>query len=230
MTDEALEYRDAWRWASASASASIVLKCPVYSSRLRSKDMPLRMPRATTSSISESDNLEDAAREARSGYKARKQEQVAKAPVKMMVPTGVGQPPPGLPAAPIGQPSRHAGSRGALGAGAIAQERRRPGHSKRAVHALRQIGRIGDDALVHGLGLPPPLATQRLAAVRVWRPAAWQARPLRSSVVAATCPSWPSWPSPSMCSTLVVARRTRTATGTNRPLRPRAAHRPRRLR
>lgn len=35
------------------------------------------------------DNLEDAAREARSGYKARKQEQVAKAPVKMMVPTGV---------------------------------------------------------------------------------------------------------------------------------------------
>lgn len=33
--------------------------------------------------------LEDAAREARSGYKARKQEQVAKAPVKMMVPTGV---------------------------------------------------------------------------------------------------------------------------------------------
>lgn len=35
------------------------------------------------------DNLEDAAREARSGYKARRQEQVAKAPVKMMVPTGV---------------------------------------------------------------------------------------------------------------------------------------------
>lgn len=35
------------------------------------------------------DNLEDAAREARNGYKARKQEQVAKAPVKMMVPTGV---------------------------------------------------------------------------------------------------------------------------------------------
>ena len=35
------------------------------------------------------ENLEDAAREARSGYKARKQEQVAKAPVKMMVPTGV---------------------------------------------------------------------------------------------------------------------------------------------
>lgn len=35
------------------------------------------------------DTLEDAAREARSGYKARKQEQVAKAPVKMMVPTGV---------------------------------------------------------------------------------------------------------------------------------------------
>lgn len=35
------------------------------------------------------DNLEDAAREARAGYKARKQEQVAKAPVKMMVPTGV---------------------------------------------------------------------------------------------------------------------------------------------
>lgn len=34
------------------------------------------------------DNLEDAAREARSGYRARKQEQVAKAPVKMMVPTG----------------------------------------------------------------------------------------------------------------------------------------------
>lgn len=33
-------------------------------------------------------NLEDAAREARSGYRARKQEQVAKAPVKMMVPTG----------------------------------------------------------------------------------------------------------------------------------------------
>ncbi|MEC4184670.1 type II secretion system F family protein [Adlercreutzia sp. R21] len=35
------------------------------------------------------DNLEDAAREARSAYRARKQEQVAKAPVKMMVPTGV---------------------------------------------------------------------------------------------------------------------------------------------
>lgn len=35
------------------------------------------------------DNLEDAAREARRGYQARKQEQVAKAPVKMMVPTGV---------------------------------------------------------------------------------------------------------------------------------------------
>ena len=35
------------------------------------------------------DNLEDAAREARSGYKARRQEAVAKAPVKMMVPTGV---------------------------------------------------------------------------------------------------------------------------------------------
>ena len=35
------------------------------------------------------DNLEDAAREARSGYKARRQETVAKAPVKMMVPTGV---------------------------------------------------------------------------------------------------------------------------------------------
>lgn len=35
------------------------------------------------------DNLEDAAREARSAYRTRKQEQVAKAPVKMMVPTGV---------------------------------------------------------------------------------------------------------------------------------------------
>ena len=35
------------------------------------------------------ENLEDAAREARSGYKARRQEAVAKAPVKMMVPTGV---------------------------------------------------------------------------------------------------------------------------------------------
>ena len=35
------------------------------------------------------DSLEDAAREARSAYRARKQEQVAKAPVKMMVPTGV---------------------------------------------------------------------------------------------------------------------------------------------
>ena len=35
------------------------------------------------------DNLEDAAREARSGYKARRQEAVAKAPVKMVVPTGV---------------------------------------------------------------------------------------------------------------------------------------------
>ncbi len=35
------------------------------------------------------DNLEDAAREARAGYKARREEQVAKAPVKMMVPTGV---------------------------------------------------------------------------------------------------------------------------------------------
>lgn len=35
------------------------------------------------------ENLEDAAREARNGYRARKQEQVAKAPVKMMVPTGV---------------------------------------------------------------------------------------------------------------------------------------------
>lgn len=34
-------------------------------------------------------NLEDAAREARVAYRARKQEQVAKAPVKMMVPTGV---------------------------------------------------------------------------------------------------------------------------------------------
>lgn len=34
------------------------------------------------------DNLEDAAREARSGYRARRQEAVAKAPVKMMVPTG----------------------------------------------------------------------------------------------------------------------------------------------
>lgn len=33
--------------------------------------------------------LEDAAREARSSYRARRQEQVAKAPVKMMVPTGV---------------------------------------------------------------------------------------------------------------------------------------------
>ena len=35
------------------------------------------------------DNLEDAAREARAAYRARKQEQVAKAPVKMMIPTGV---------------------------------------------------------------------------------------------------------------------------------------------
>lgn len=35
------------------------------------------------------DNLEDAAREARADYKARRQEEVAKAPVKMMVPTGV---------------------------------------------------------------------------------------------------------------------------------------------
>ncbi len=34
-------------------------------------------------------NLEDAAREARLGYKARREEAVAKAPVKMMVPTGV---------------------------------------------------------------------------------------------------------------------------------------------
>lgn len=34
------------------------------------------------------DNLEDAAREARSGYRARRQEAVTKAPVKMMVPTG----------------------------------------------------------------------------------------------------------------------------------------------
>lgn len=34
------------------------------------------------------DNLEDAAKEARNGYRARKQERVAKAPVKMMVPTG----------------------------------------------------------------------------------------------------------------------------------------------
>lgn len=34
------------------------------------------------------DNLEDAAREARADYKARRQEEVAKAPVKMMVPTG----------------------------------------------------------------------------------------------------------------------------------------------
>lgn len=33
------------------------------------------------------DELEDAAREARAAYRARKQEQVAKAPVKMMVPT-----------------------------------------------------------------------------------------------------------------------------------------------
>ena len=44
----------------------------------------LRLPGATMA-----DNLEDAAREARSGYKARRQEAVAKAPVKMMVPTGV---------------------------------------------------------------------------------------------------------------------------------------------
>lgn len=35
------------------------------------------------------DNLEDAAREARASYRSRKQEQVAKAPVKMMVPTGM---------------------------------------------------------------------------------------------------------------------------------------------
>lgn len=35
------------------------------------------------------DNLEDAAREARRGYQVRKEEQVAKAPVKMMVPTGM---------------------------------------------------------------------------------------------------------------------------------------------
>lgn len=35
------------------------------------------------------DGLEDAAREARAAYRARKQEQVAKAPVKMMVPTAV---------------------------------------------------------------------------------------------------------------------------------------------
>ena len=34
------------------------------------------------------DNLEDAAREARADYKARRQEEVAKAPVKMMLPTG----------------------------------------------------------------------------------------------------------------------------------------------
>lgn len=34
------------------------------------------------------DNLEDAAREARTAFRAHKQEQVAKAPVKMMVPTG----------------------------------------------------------------------------------------------------------------------------------------------
>lgn len=34
------------------------------------------------------DSLEDAAKEARSGYRARRQERVAKAPVKMMVPTG----------------------------------------------------------------------------------------------------------------------------------------------
>lgn len=39
------------------------------------------------SSLAES--LEDAAREARAAYRARKQEQVAKAPVKMMVPTAV---------------------------------------------------------------------------------------------------------------------------------------------
>ena len=38
------------------------------------------------SSLAES--LEAAASEARSAYRARKQEQVAKAPVKMMVPTG----------------------------------------------------------------------------------------------------------------------------------------------
>lgn len=35
------------------------------------------------------DELEDAAHEARSSYRAQKQEQVAKAPVKMMIPTGV---------------------------------------------------------------------------------------------------------------------------------------------
>nr|WP_236643282.1 type II secretion system F family protein [Enterorhabdus sp. P55] len=39
------------------------------------------------SSLAES--LEGAAREARAAYRARKQEQVAKAPVKMMVPTAV---------------------------------------------------------------------------------------------------------------------------------------------
>lgn len=47
------------------------------------------MVRSLRFGSSMAESLEAAAREARAGYRARKQEQVAKAPVKMMVPTGV---------------------------------------------------------------------------------------------------------------------------------------------
>lgn len=84
-------FRSAQRqWACGLASRSEALRevAGSYASPLLSRVVE-NIVRSLRFGATMADNLEDAAREARAGYKARREEAVAKAPVKMMVPTGV---------------------------------------------------------------------------------------------------------------------------------------------
>lgn len=84
-------FRSAQRqWACGLASRPEALRevAATYDSPLLSRVVE-NVVRSLRFGSTMADNLEDAAREARSGYKARREEAVAKAPVKMMIPTGV---------------------------------------------------------------------------------------------------------------------------------------------
>ena len=87
----AASFRSAFRqWACGLASREEALRATAasYDSSLLGRVVE-NIVRSLRFGSTLADNLEDAAREARAAYRARKQEQVAKAPVKMMIPTGV---------------------------------------------------------------------------------------------------------------------------------------------
>ncbi|MEC4273136.1 type II secretion system F family protein [Adlercreutzia sp. R25] len=88
LADEFCSAHRQWACGLATRSEALRAVADSYASPLLGRVVE-NMVRSLRFGSTMAGNLEDAAREARLGYKARREEAVAKAPVKMMVPTGV---------------------------------------------------------------------------------------------------------------------------------------------